>query len=70
VCGPFAARGAKGEEEYPKRWLGGTGEIVEVGKQEQEQLGAGAAGAPEPLLQASRAQVSNSLSVISCYAYI
>jgi len=36
VCGPFAARGAEGEEEYPSRWLGGTGELTEAGKQERE----------------------------------
>ena len=57
MCGPFAARGAEGEEEYPQRWLGGTGELVEVGKQEQEQLGAGAAGASESVLQANEAKV-------------
>ena len=35
LCGPFAARGAKGEAEYLSRWLGGTGERSTVGKQEQ-----------------------------------
>jgi hypothetical protein len=34
VCGPFAARGAKGEEEYPQHWLGGTGEVSTVGERE------------------------------------
>jgi hypothetical protein len=34
LCGPFAARGAKGEAEYLSRWLGGTGERSTVGKQE------------------------------------
>ena len=42
LCGPFAARGAKGEAEYLSRWLGGTGERSTVGKQE---LG-GARGRP------------------------
>jgi hypothetical protein len=34
-CGPFAARGAKGEAEYLSRWLGGTGERSTVGEQER-----------------------------------
>jgi hypothetical protein len=34
LCGPFAARGAKGEAEYLSRWLGGTGEHSAVGKQD------------------------------------
>jgi hypothetical protein len=40
LCGPFAARGAKGEAEYPSRWLGGTGERSPVGKQERRGAGA------------------------------
>jgi hypothetical protein len=36
VRGPFAARGAQGEEEYPQRWLGGTGEVTSVGKREMD----------------------------------
>jgi hypothetical protein len=35
LCGPFTARGAKGEAEYLSRWLGGTGERFTVGKQER-----------------------------------
>jgi hypothetical protein len=35
LCGPFAARGAKGEAEYLSRWLGGTGERSTVGEQER-----------------------------------
>ena len=35
LCGPFAARGAKGEAEYSSRWLGGTGERSTVGKRER-----------------------------------
>ena len=35
LCGPFAARGATGEAEYPSRWLGGTGEHSAVGKRER-----------------------------------
>ena len=35
LCGPFAARGATGEAEYPTRWLGGTGEPSVVGKRER-----------------------------------
>jgi hypothetical protein len=34
VCGPFVARGAKGEEEYPQHWLGGTGEVSTVGERD------------------------------------
>ena len=45
VCGPFAARGAEGEEEYPQRLAGRYRWVLVVGKQEQErQAGAGAAG--------------------------
>ena len=40
LCGPFAARGAKGEAEYLSRWLGGTGERSTVGKQERRRAGA------------------------------
>jgi hypothetical protein len=40
LCGPFAARGAKGEAEYLSRWLGGTGERSTVGKQERRGAGA------------------------------
>jgi hypothetical protein len=50
VCGPFAARGAEGEEEYPQRLAGRYRWVLAVGKQEQErqweqerQSGAGAA---------------------------
>jgi hypothetical protein len=30
VRGPFVAHGAKGEEEYPWHWLGGTSEVTTV----------------------------------------
>jgi hypothetical protein len=40
LCGPFAARGAKGEAEYLSRWLGGTGERSTVGKQERREAGS------------------------------
>jgi hypothetical protein len=36
LCGPFAARGATGEAEYPSRWLGGTGERSPVGKRKRQ----------------------------------
>jgi hypothetical protein len=42
---PLRLGGLRGKKSTPSVWLGGTGELVEVGKQEQEQLGAGAAGA-------------------------
>jgi hypothetical protein len=31
---PLCLRGAQGEEEYPWRWLGGTGEVSSVGKRD------------------------------------
>jgi hypothetical protein len=34
VCGPFVDWGAKGEEEYPYHWLGGTGEVFTISKKE------------------------------------
>jgi hypothetical protein len=36
VLGPFAARGAKGEEEYLYHWLGGTGEVSLISMQENK----------------------------------
>jgi hypothetical protein len=39
LCGPFAARGAKGEAEYLSRWLGGTGEHSVVGKRRTRSVG-------------------------------
>jgi hypothetical protein len=39
LCGPFAARGATGEAEYPTRWLGGTGEHSVVGKRRTRSAG-------------------------------
>jgi hypothetical protein len=39
---PLRLGGLRGKKSTPSVWLGGTGELVEVGKQEQEQLGAGA----------------------------
>jgi hypothetical protein len=44
---PLRLGGLRGKKSTPSVWLGGTGELVEVGKQEQEQLGAGATGAQE-----------------------
>jgi hypothetical protein len=41
VCGPFEARGDKGEEEYPYRWLGGTGEVTSIGKRELDGVRTG-----------------------------
>ena len=58
---PLRLGGLRGKKSTPSVWLGGTGELIEVGKQEQEQLGAGAAGAPETLLKALRTQVCKSL---------
>ena len=54
---PLRLWGLRGKKSTPSVWLGGTGDLVEVGKQEQEQLGAGAAGASEPLLQTNQAKV-------------
>jgi hypothetical protein len=54
---PLRLGGLRGKKSTPSIWLGGTGELVEVGKQEQEQLGAGAAGASKPLLQTNQAKV-------------
>jgi hypothetical protein len=48
---PLRLGGLRGKKSTPSVWLGGTGELVEVGKQEPEQLGAGA-GALESLRQA------------------
>jgi hypothetical protein len=36
---PLRLGGLRGKKSTPSVWLGGTGELIEVGKQEQEQLG-------------------------------
>ena len=54
LCGPFAARGAKGEAEYPSRWLGGTGERSPVGKQERR--GAGATRSADDIRRRTKGQ--------------
>jgi hypothetical protein len=51
---PLRLGGLRGKKSTPSAWLGGTGELSDVGKQEQEQLGEGAAGASDPLLQQVR----------------
>jgi hypothetical protein len=52
---PLRLGGLRGKKSTPSAWLGGTGELDEIGKQEQEQeqeqLGAGAAGAQEHCCQ-------------------
>jgi hypothetical protein len=37
---PLRLGGLRGKKSTPSVWLGGTGELIEVGKQEQEQRGA------------------------------
>jgi hypothetical protein len=37
---PLRLGGLRGKKSTPSVWLGGTGELVEVGKQEQERQGA------------------------------
>jgi hypothetical protein len=37
---PLRLGGLRGKKSTPSVWLGGTGELIEVGKQEQEQHGA------------------------------
>jgi hypothetical protein len=63
---PLRLGGMRGKKSTPSVWLGGTGELVEVGKQEQEQLGAGAAGASEPLLQQIRPRYVTETSRVEC----
>ena len=58
--------GMRGKKSTPSVWLGGTGELVKVGKQEQEQLGAGAAGAQEFLSASLRQRYGFSFSIIEC----
>jgi hypothetical protein len=63
---PLRLGGLRGKKSTPSVWLGGTGELVEVGKQEQEQLGAGAAGASEPLLQQIRPRYVTETNRVEC----
>jgi hypothetical protein len=44
---PLRLGGLRGKKSTPSAWLGGTGELIDVGKQEQEQLGKGAAGSTQ-----------------------
>jgi hypothetical protein len=46
---PLRLGGLRGKKSTPSVWLGGTGELVEVGKQEQERQER-----QEPLLQQIR----------------
>jgi hypothetical protein len=48
---PLRLGGLRGKKSTPSVWLGGTGELIDVGKQEQEQLGKGAAGSTQHRLQ-------------------
>jgi hypothetical protein len=67
---PLRLGGLRGKKSTPSVWLGGTGGLIEVGKQEWEQLGAGAAGVPKTLLKALRSQVCNSLVIyLAMYIY-
>ena len=63
---PLRLGGLRGKKSTPSVWLGGTGELVEVSKQEQEQLGAGVAGASEPLLQQIRPRYVTETSRVEC----
>jgi hypothetical protein len=38
---PLRLGGLRGKKSTPSVWLGGTGELIEVGKQEQERIGLG-----------------------------
>jgi hypothetical protein len=38
---PLRLGGLRGKKSTPSVWLGGTGEFLAVGKQEQERSGAG-----------------------------
>jgi hypothetical protein len=68
---PLRLGGLRGRKSTPSVWLGGIGGLIEVGKQEWEQLGAGAAGAPETLLKTLRSQVCNSLVFyLSMYIFL
>jgi hypothetical protein len=58
--------GLRGKKSTPSAWLGGTGELVEVDKQEQEQLGAGVARASEPLLQRIRPRYVTETNIVEC----
>jgi hypothetical protein len=37
---PLRLGGLRGKKSTPSVWLGGTGELIEVGKQERERQGA------------------------------
>ena len=44
---PLRLGGLRGKKSTPSVWLGGTGELIEVGKREQEQQEKGIVAASE-----------------------
>jgi hypothetical protein len=48
---PLRLGGLRGKKSTPSVWLGGTGELIDVGKQEQKQLEKGAAESTQHRLQ-------------------
>jgi hypothetical protein len=55
---PLRLGGLRGKKSTPSVWLGGTGELIEVGKQERELQEH-----KDQLLQALRTQVCKSLGI-------
>jgi hypothetical protein len=51
---PLRLGGLRGKKSTPSVWLGGTGELIEVGK--QEQLGAGARSLEKERLERQHCQ--------------
>jgi hypothetical protein len=66
---PLRLGGLRGKKSTPSVWLGGTGELLRSASRsslEQEQLGEGAAGAAEPLLQQVRPRYVTKTNRVEC----
>jgi hypothetical protein len=54
---PLRLGGLRGKKSTPSVWLGGTGELIEAGKQEQLGAGAGASTSKESCAERHKAKV-------------
>jgi hypothetical protein len=57
---PLRLGGLRGKKSTPSVWLGGTGELIEVGKQEQERQEQGIVAASK------KAKVCSETSRVEC----
>jgi hypothetical protein len=63
---PLRLGGLRGKKSTPSVWLGGTGGFIDVGKQEQEQLGKGAEAPSTGFNSDNKAKVWTCFDRIGC----